>query len=458
MNEEGTTTVLGAILVVALLFTFMANVETNYRPIWDEDKEAEHFKQVLNQFADLKAETEKQTENRTLAPVSNPLHLAPPTSKGILAGPGVRGELQFQSATINTTYFAPILTILEKNGKALGKLNEAWTLAGASSSVEDIERLDSLRIRITKQTGTEDKFEFEKGMYVKLEVTDSDGNFAGWFRAYIPVKQKNDIWVEVTAASGEVLIDQEYASDVKYKEHYQFWIDTLDPSWPFEQVLNAASAPFSLELTYDWNSPDPKKQHDVEFSSAYMKRSDAGQDVFIGAGGGSTATNYNDQKSGGRLAYSIPYRHLPEVDIVLEHGALIVSQEQGNSMVLEPHVDVERSGTMTLVSMALPIYQGSTDNVGGRTSALAVTKTIRQETVLGTGPEFDLTIETQFPDIWANFLDRKLSDAGLTAPQEYNINKLADRVTISVKGSSNTPSVHDVQTRLQQTIINVDLR
>ncbi len=458
MNDEGTTTVLGAILVVALIFTFMANFETNYRPVMDEDLEAAHFKSVLNQFSDLKAETEKQTQNRTLAPVSNPLHLEPTTSKGILGGRGVTGELQFSSGTINTSYYAPTLTVLEKNGRPLGKLNEAWQSAGAVSAVEDVERLDSLRIRITKQTFSEDKFEFEKGMYVKLEVTDANGNFAGWFRAYIPEKQKNDIWVEVTAGSGEILIDQEYASDVKYKEHYQFWMDTLDPSWPFKQVLDAAAAPYSLELTYDWNSGDQKKQHKVEFSTAYLKRSAEGQDVFVGGGGGSTLTNFRDEKAGGRLSYKIPYRHLPEVEIVLEHGALIASQEQGNSMVLEPHVEVEVSGTMTLVSLSLPIYQGGSDNVGGRTSALVVTKALRQETVLGTGPEFSFTIDTDYPDIWARFLDTKLSDAGLAAPQEYSITKQADSVTILVTGSSTSPSVHDVQTRLQQTIIRVDLR
>ncbi len=457
MNEEGTTNVLGAILVVALLFTFMANVETNYRPVWDEDKEATHFKSVLNQFADLKAETEKQSENRTNAPVSNPLRLTPPSTMGLLGGPGVAGDLQFQSGTINTTLSAPRLTVIEKNGKSLGKLNEQWTPAGPSSNVDQIERLDSLRLRITKSPGA-DKFEFEKGMYVKLDVTDQSGNFAGWFRAYIPEKDKHDIWIEVVASSGEVLINQEYASDIKYKEHGTFWIDTLDPSWPFKEVLDATDAPYSLELTYDWNSNEAKKIHNVQYSTAYIRQSSSGQPVFIGSGGGSTVNNYADQSSGGRLAYNIPYRHLPEVDIYLEHGAVILAQEQGNSMVLQPHFNVERSSTQTLVSLSFPVYHGSADNVGGRSSAQVVTTLQRQNLLLGTAPELTLTIDTQFPDIWAKFIDNELRENGLVAPQEYTIAKLPSYVEVHLKGSSSTPTVHDIQIRSHQSVINVELR
>ncbi len=457
MNDDATTNVLGAVLVFALLFTFLANVEINYRPVWDEQEEGVHVREVMSQFADLKAQLEQQTNNRTRAPVSNPLQLGPPDGTGLIQRPQPQGELEFKAQSQSAVFSSPEMIIVEKNGKSLGLLNEQWTLAGASSVLDDVDRLDSLRIRITKNPAN-DKFEFEKGMYVKLEVTDANGEFAGWFKAHIPPKDKHDIWAEVVTATGEVLINQEIASDVKYKEHSTFWIDTLDPSLPFLDVLNAVEKPMHMELTYDWNTGDSKKQHTVEYSSAYVTLTEQGQQVFFGGQQGSKVSNYADSQTCGALHFVMGYQQMPQVKIIIEHGALIVEQAEGAAMVLEPQVLMEQVGTQTLVSLAFPIMKGDSDNVGGRSSTNVVVRSTQEKQLLGTTPQFSYDLTTEHPAVWMDFLSRTATEAGMVSPHDFAVVQTADGVRLHIYGSSASTSVHDVQVDLRQTFIDVRLR
>lgn len=456
MDDNAVSNVLGAVLVTALFFTFMTTVEVEYRPVWDETEEANHLVEVVAQFADFKSEIEKQTENRTLSPVTNPIRLSPPPGTGLLGTTATQGNLAMESSTIKTTFTTPRLIVVEKDGKPLGVLNEDWTLAGTTSEVDEIDRLDSLRLRISKNPD-EDKFEFEKGMFVRMDILDANGIPAGAFKAYIPDKDKHDIWVRVEAASGEVLVDQEIASDVKYKEHSVFWIDALDPSLPFQQVLDAAEPPYDIELTYDWNSNDPKHIHTVEYSTAYVTKSNQGQDVFVGSGGGSTANNYQDVHKGGRIAYQIDYAHLPPTKLVVEHGAVIISQPEGSSMILEPHFLVERSGSMTLININIPVLRGYSDAAAGRETINVVTQATRQASVLGTLPEFSFRIDTEFPDVWRDFLQERMTDAGYNTPAHYTMTVNDDHVIIDVSGTSTVSSIEDVQVRTEYGFVTVSL-
>ncbi len=455
MDDNAVSNVLGAVLVTALFFTFLTTVEVEYRPVWDEDEEAEHLNSVVGQFADLKAEVERQTENRTLAPVANPFNLAPPPGTGLLGTKISQGSLELQPATISTTVNSPRIVVVEKDGKPLGILNEDWTLAGTSSEVTQVDRLDSLRLRIIKADNGEDQFQFEKGMFVRLDVTDANGIPAGVFKIYVPAKQKHDIWARVEAASGEVLIDQEIASDVKYKEHTTFWVDTLDPSLPFRQVLDAAEPPFKIELTHDWNTNDAKKQHIVEYSSAYVTKSTQGQDVFVGSGGGATITNYQESHSGASLRFAIEYNHLPRTELILEHGALLIRQPEGTSMILQPHFQVERVGTQTVVNINTPILQGTGDSSAGREMTTVVTQSLRQANILGTAPEFSYRIDTQFPVIWDRFFEERMTDAGFLNPDHYTMTVESDHVIVNIHGTSISPGVDDVQLRVTNSFVNL---
>ncbi len=454
-RDDATSTILGAILVVALGFTFMVQVQTDYQPRWAEDREAAHLDGVISQFADLKAQSEKQSENRTLSPVSNPVRLSPPERTGLFAASSEPGTIEFRSSTINTSAWAPELRLVHRNGKNLGVLNEQWATSSGSSTVEDIERIESLRIRLTGPTA--EKLELKKKAFVQLDITDDTGNFAGAFRAYVPEKDKDDLWVRIITSTGEVLVDQELAADVKYKEHNRFWIDALDPSWPFQQVLDAAKAPFSFELTYGFPELDGNKWPTVEYSATYVTRSTEGQEVFVGGGTGSTISNYLENHQGGRLTFKIPYQQLPEATLILENGALIIVQPEGASMILEPQFLVERVGAMTLVQFTQPVYKGSGDAVGGRSSASVVTQAVQVSDILGTGPRFTYNIDTEYPDVWNEFLTRTLADAGLTFPQQYSVTNTATGVQMRVEGSSAASTTHDVQINLKISTINIAL-
>ncbi len=454
-HDDATSNVLGAILVVALAFTFMTQVQTDYEPRWEEDREAAHLEGVISQFSDLKAQSEKQAQNRTLSPVTNPVRLSPPERTGLFSAASEPGTVEFVSSTINTSAWAPELRLVHRNGKGLGLLNEQWQTSGGSSTVEEIERIDSLRIRLTGPTT--EKLELKKQAFVQLDITDATGNSAGAFRAYVPEKEKHDIWVRVSTASGEVLVDQELAADVKYKEHNRFWIDALDPSWPFKQVLNAVEAPYQFELTYGFPELVPNKWPTVEYSATYVTQAASGQEVFVGGGTGSIISNFLETHQGGRLMFKIPYQQHPEATLVLENGALIIVQKEGNSMLLSPHFIVERVDSMTLLQITQPVYKGSSDAVGGRNAASVVTQSVQVSELLGTGPRFTYNIDTDYPEVWTEFLNRQLTDAGLIFPQHFSVTNTPTGVQMRVEGSSASAGTHDVQVNLAVSTINISL-
>ncbi len=454
-DDLAVSNVLGAIMVVALMLTFMIRVDTEFEPRWEEEAEAAHLEELLSQFADLKAQTDKQTDNRTLAPVINPLLLGPRPSTAMLADKPAIGALYFDSTGFNTTFTSPRLFLIEKNGKPLGALTELWTEAQTSSDILQISRLDSLRIRLTGQES--DKLELKADAFVDIEVTDANGVYAGGYRAYVPPKDKLDIWARILTSTGEVLVDQELASDVKYKEHNRFWIDVLDASWPFRQVLDAAEGPVDLQLT--WGFPDisdPAKWPEVEFATSYVTIADSGQDVFVG-GSNSGITDFAQTKQGGRLEYAIEYRELPPVTIVLEHGALILAQPDGAGMVLKPAFSVSRSGAMTIVDIVAPTYHGDTGSHGGKSSATVTSRATGTSALLGTTAEFTWTIDTDYPQVWVDFLRARLDGADLAEGTEYLLDPGARSVEVTVIGTSTAESTHDVQVRLDQPRIVMDV-
>ncbi len=455
IDEEGVTNVLGAILVVALAVTFMVKIETEYQPQWDQDRESAHLDALLSQFADLKAQGEKQTENRTLSPVSNPLRMGPAQPIGLFSKPQPEGMLRFESASQNTSFAAAEIRLIERDGLSLGTLNEQWHTAAFSNSLDEVSRLDSLRIRLTGQNAA--KLELKADAFVNLDVTDANGDHAGSFRAYVPPKDKHDIWARITTATGEVLVNQELASDVRYKEHNQFWIDTLDPSWPFRQVLNAAARPFTLELT--WGFPDisdPAKWPRVDYAASYVSRTEAGQDLFIG-GGSSGAVNFVQAEEGGRLRYDIAYQHTPPVALVVEHGAVILAQPDGNSMVLEPILNARRSGAITVVDIVAPTYIGDSATHGGTAAMTVITRAIGTASLLGTTAQFTLTLDSAYPEVWAQFLRERLGGSGLEEGPEFSIATSAQTVQLTLFGTSSSSSTHDIQIRLDQPRLRVDL-
>ena len=53
-NSEGAASVVVAVLLIGLFFTFLANIQSNQIPDWTEEREAEHMEKVANQFTHLK--------------------------------------------------------------------------------------------------------------------------------------------------------------------------------------------------------------------------------------------------------------------------------------------------------------------------------------------------------------------------------------------------------------------
>ena len=57
-NNEGAAGVVVAVLLIALLITFLSIIQTIHIPDWAEEREAEHMEKVANQFSQLKFATD----------------------------------------------------------------------------------------------------------------------------------------------------------------------------------------------------------------------------------------------------------------------------------------------------------------------------------------------------------------------------------------------------------------
>lgn len=444
LDQEGVSAVVGAILVIGLIVAITVSVRVNYVPIWAEDREAEHARSILNQLGALKSEIDREVDNRTTIAFSNPLDMGVSASNA-LGAPKIPDRIALEGPARAVYLGAPQFVLIEEDGETLEAFSETWSSITATADLEDVFDVSSLRLRVTeiKKANTGDD--------VTITVYDAGGAFAGDFKFSIIDAGGADflLYSTVRAADGSTIIDNPL-SQHNNAVLSPYWVDVTDASYRFDQVIDAADAPLTLRLT--------ENGLDADFSATYSIYAN-GQ--IITAGGGLTVPYFSRMHSGPSLVYTNANQYFVPQEMVYEHGAIILDQDDAQTMRVEPTFTAGLVGNVTNLLIVVPTLSGTDQVVTGEGPATVYTTPHDRRSYIGRAPMFTMTVETAFPSVWAGFWTQKmLAIPGFVAGAHFLVSYTEGSASLQVYGTDPDAgsSDNDLYLTIRQATIQTQLR
>lgn len=448
-DDRAVSSVLGAILLFGLFVVTLVVIQTQFVPVWDEDREARHMQVVSNQMSSMVSDLGRVAANESRASITDPLTLS--ASEGGFrffqrASPSGfgNGATFTPSATgggLNVT--ATNLRLLLHNGQDLFGLGEEWiTIPVATQTVSNIVRVDHLRVRVDMFPAN-----YNDGDSATLTVAGPGGAFAG--KAVVTFRDfPSEQALETKVYNAQ---NQEISSDVEaffQQTHVDyFYIDLLNPGLLFRTVLAATPTPFSLGLV----------RNGLNASYTLAATTVGGGQTGVG---GLVIPSYALEVPAGKLAFNANNAEFPSQTLVIENGALLVVQPDGVAMRVPPAMAVAATNQQATLSWTVPNLSGDAAGlIGATTASVVLTPTGARNEILGIAPGITLRIPTAYPAVWQAYLDDLMRNAGLsTASGQYTLTPAAGSVTLNLIGPNSDSATEDVVLALQQSTIRLDVR
>lgn len=458
-DDPAVSTVLGAVLMFGLLVLTLVMVQSEFVPVWDEDREARHMDEVLAQFAQLASDVDRQVQNDTTVSLADPIQLDRSPGFRFFAGAQLPGTLAFEAASAGTgvTLSSPRLTIFEQNGQQLVAIADqsSWVpLDNVNDAYADITNLRVLRVQIP---WPQDPNDCDTDLVAILHIRDAVGDeLARVILTCHDASSERSINTGVfrreTTATGFSQVSGDTEAIFQNADADFFYIDLMRSELLLGPVLAAMTGPLSMDM------------EDLGLDASYILVFDDSTGGTVGGGGslvGRTVSPYPASPTlygGGRLVFTGHNQRYVEQQYVFEHGAVLRVQPDGAAMVVPPRLEVSPTTLQTRIEWDLPSLQGATQSLGG--AAAATVSSDRSGSglrMLAGAATLVLDIPTGHPAAWKAFLDREMLESGLT-PSQYSVVANAGSVTLTVLGTDNAdPDLDDLLLEFAQADIELDL-
>ncbi len=440
-DDTGVSNVLGGILFFALIFMFLVVIRVDFVPTWEEDKEATSFTKMQGQLAGLKSEADRQATNQSVSEVGNALAIGERSSSRFYAAPPRPGTLSFTPNAATAFVSAPELTVFSRSGQVAGTTSESWQAAGSGSET-DIASVQHLRVRLN------DPDTKGAGDNVKLTLTDADGAFAGSLEIYM-AKSAPDVLIGSRVRAPDNTVINDIATSYHQSTGItKFWVDAMADDLGFDDVLRGAKAPYTMALT--------KVNLDAEYTITYQKQVPGGT-VFVG-GTGATTTGYTQTYGAGRLDIEPLTIQFPEYHYHYENGGVILHQDDGVILRVEPSLTLDVLAGITVVKMTVPSLIGVADSVSLQGTATVFLDGQGGAQVSGSAPAWTYTVSTAHPKAWTSFFHDAAKRGGLDVGLgEYVVSSNAASATLTIYGKSADPlsTTHDLSIDLAHSRVKL---
>lgn len=452
-DDSAVSNVVAGVLVFALVMMALVVVRVEFVPAMEKDQEAAHMRTVQGEFLQLRAEAERQATNRTGGlSVSTPLTLSQEDGKWrYFTGSGLPGSLMFDPRKGDATNLsAEELLIFNQDGEDMFGIDEDWRQIKPGETLENISKVQHLRIRANDPGSIAGPPHGEEKGSVTLTVTDADGDFAGDIRVYVMSHPSGyNINTRVRDANQTVLYDQGHAHFNQDQPEF-YWVDALAPAAQFRTVLSHAASPF----TFTWDQ-DVLTGH---YTISYLEEGENG--TVQKGNSGKNVTDWSLEHGAGALMFDSTNRYFLDQDLRLEHGALIVEQAEGATLVGEPEFRASLNSGQTRITTTSVGLSGPPDEVGSRQSVPVEFRATEHATLTATAPAFTWSYPTDHPGLWEDLWRERLASAGLDeGAGEFMISTQPDRATLTVYGTDADPNsdAHDLSLTLRQSTLEVVL-
>ncbi|MES2155635.1 MAG: hypothetical protein V4510_10910 [bacterium] len=447
-DDSGVSTVLGAILMFGLLIITLVTIQAKFVPVWDHDREADHMQIVQGQLSVLKSDVDRQADNRTGLPITDPVTLAAPTGFRFFTQPSPGGSLAFSPAGTGGgfTVSSPQIHVLSQNGRQIFAGSETWTQLITGGSVSSVLDIQNLRVRVLNVDATPTTYD---GKSATLTLTDASSQITGavkvtWLKGSSGFTLQYRTYIGDPSQSGNqpVSVAQDSFDQQALPpstcpnrtppppETPCIYVDLLRSDLQFDQVIALTGTPFTVAISNDGLLAD--------YAMAYTVQPAGGGSTQVG-GGGRVIPNYSQNLASGSLTYVQQNNRFPGQTYILEHGGLVLVQSDGSAMVVPPEFSASVVAGQTNIRWVVPALTGSASGIGGVGQAsVTLQPTGARVDMVATAPSLTFVVTSLNPTVWTSYWSTTLQQAGL-APPQFTTSSTATTATLNVYGVQSAP-------------------
>lgn len=445
-DEAAISSVLGAILLFGLLVVTLVTIQVEFVPVWDRDREADHMQAVGNQFGQLKSDLDRMADNRTEVPLADPVTLQSRGGFRFFQGARLPAELSLVPAPANGG--VQIATnqahVLLQNGQGLFAGSESWTAVVQGDVLSNVGPMQNLRVRILNPAA------WSTGDSVSLVIANATGAYAGKF--VVTNYDHGETFTfryDTYAANSQTIPTSTWGEDHdKSNPPTYLYVDLLEQKFQLSQVLAAAQAPSTLTLN--------RNNLNADYTASYTAINPGGGSTQVG-GGGSLVPGFARRVTSGAVVFEARNQRFVDQSFILEHGAVILAQPEGDVMYVPPSFDVTQVAGVVDIRWVLPAVQGSSSTLSGPATATVYLEPAVPASFLATMPRLDVTLTTQHGSVWAQYWTSTLQSAGLQYGAQFTVASNTTHAQLSLLGLQTDPSstIDDISVNFRAAALNV---
>jgi hypothetical protein len=450
-RTDGVSVVVGALLILALIVATTVTIRLSYVPVWQADKEAAQMSEVQKQFAAIKAGLDRQADTDDFVPQSYPVSLGS-SSTSIMGGTPPPGALRFDPDVASFRLFSSKLNVQIENGTSYIGADETWTTIGeapASTTIANVGRVLSLRLQLNSID------EDNVNDAVTVTITDSNGAFAGSFRVMIDDLGGNDWAINYrTQRAGPSTIFETDEARPDGATLAPLYVEATQANYRFASLLSVASSPYTLTF----QASDVSGLLTAQYAITYEEVGVGG--TALRGGTGLVRTDYIHTETSGRLTFDGATSYFPQQTYHAEHGAILLSQADGDAMVVDPSFEAHAVGTTTVLSLAMPAMIGDGAHFSSRATVGVQSTPISRTSWTAEAPNFSLNISTSLPSVWENYFDATLAALpGFVDGTHWTVQTGSNWANLTVYGTTAAPnsSAYDLSVQVKYVIARVEV-
>lgn len=419
-REAGVSSVVSAVLLVALFTTAMTVWTFTTLPTWVGEREANHLAGAREAFGQLKGDLESLAAQGAPGPAATAIDLGP-SKVPLLQGTAARGTLSFEDGFHLQAAFAGAVLHLQ-DGLAVGIPDEP----AGGAPLTDVRSLQAFSLRLESsgvQGGGQEAF---------VTATASDG--AATVTASLV--HTDDAASVGCAASGLVLRVTTSTTGVTRTVPLLCQVGSAIPEYTLDVLAQPlyTAAMRDLDGAFTLAVTEGSIGATAQGTYAAVWLDANGRDHAIGAG---SPTALSIDEEGGRVVLDPRYQRFPSQTLVYDGGGIIAAQATGQAMVSDPAFELDVDGTVGSLRWTIVDLAGS----GSRSGSDAVTASVRNDgandlLLEATGATF--TIDSAYARAWHQMFDDRILTSASEGAAAASLDAAGDTATLTLSSGGAT--------------------
>ncbi|WP_321430975.1 hypothetical protein [uncultured Methanolobus sp.] len=367
-SYDAVSTVIAAILILAVLTTFVSAINAYYIPSLGSENDIQHMQEVRDSFIEIASLAASGSSNEKVQ-----ISLG---GKEMPLGPSV-----------------------SSSGTLTVDPNSSWINISMIDVAEPENRFDSVYVLDNLTSISSFLLVKERGSLDTYEVI-IDGN--NWFEA----EWFNNNSLHIETEYDNHSFNKYVATPTVGTDEY-FTFDALGPVYGFSDMLEDVNKPFTLMLEgsflIEYEKLPPYEYSEIRYTK-------------------DKTMNFTT----GSFKYSSSNNFWIDQDYIFENGAVILQQSTSNESLVRSRPFITVDNETRLLNIQTFNVVGVADSMGGNgISTINIQVEDHEEKTYPSVDETNLTICSEYPSAWYNYLstqgDVEMLDDGLVRASFYNM-------------------------------------